>query len=226
MGTLRKLQLEIDRTLKKVTEGLQIFDDYLDQLQGTDNTNQKEKHEANLKTEIKKLQRYRDQVKTWIAGGEIKDKEALTTARKDIERRMEQFKVCEKEAKTKAYSREGLGAASRLDPRDRARQEMREWLVATVEALTTALEECEAELEELGPTGRPKKGKVPPRTARLEETCSRHRAHVARCEQLLRLLDNEGVGAEELEAVKDSVDDYLARGSESWDEFADPDDAY
>lgn len=27
MGTLRKLQTEIDKTLKKVSEGLQIFDD-------------------------------------------------------------------------------------------------------------------------------------------------------------------------------------------------------
>jgi CCR4-NOT transcription complex subunit 3 len=35
------------------------------QLYSTDNSNQREKHEANLKTEIKKLQRYRDQIKTW-----------------------------------------------------------------------------------------------------------------------------------------------------------------
>lgn len=36
-----------------------------EQLYATDNANQKEKHEGNLKTEIKKLQRYRDQIKTW-----------------------------------------------------------------------------------------------------------------------------------------------------------------
>jgi hypothetical protein len=39
------------------------------QLYATDNANQKEKHEANLKTEIKKLQRYRDQIKTWCVTG-------------------------------------------------------------------------------------------------------------------------------------------------------------
>ena len=39
------------------------------QLYATDNANQKEKHEANLKTEIKKLQRYRDQIKTWWVPG-------------------------------------------------------------------------------------------------------------------------------------------------------------
>jgi CCR4-NOT transcriptional regulation complex NOT5 subunit len=36
--------------------------------------NQKEKFEADLKKEIKKLQRYRDQIKTWIQSSEIKDK--------------------------------------------------------------------------------------------------------------------------------------------------------
>lgn len=45
---------------------LQVYD--------TDNANQKEKFEADLKKEIKKLQRYRDQIKTWIQSSEIKDK--------------------------------------------------------------------------------------------------------------------------------------------------------
>ena len=45
---------------------LQVYD--------SDNVNQKEKFEADLKKEIKKLQRYRDQIKTWIQSSEIKDK--------------------------------------------------------------------------------------------------------------------------------------------------------
>lgn len=44
------------------------------QVYDTDNVNQKEKFEADLKKEIKKLQRYRDQIKTWIQSSEIKDK--------------------------------------------------------------------------------------------------------------------------------------------------------
>jgi len=35
--------------------------------------------------------------------------QALMDARKQIEREMERFKVCEKETKTKAFSKEGLG---------------------------------------------------------------------------------------------------------------------
>ena len=47
------------------------------QVYDTDNANQKEKFEADLKKEIKKLQRYRDQIKTWIQSSEIKDKKVL-----------------------------------------------------------------------------------------------------------------------------------------------------
>ena len=32
--------------------------------------------------------------------------------------KMEAFKICEKETKTKAYSKEGLAQASKLDPRE------------------------------------------------------------------------------------------------------------
>jgi CCR4-NOT transcription complex subunit 3 len=42
----------------------------------------KEKYESDLKKEIKKLQRFRDQIKTWIASNEIKDKTQLIEQRK------------------------------------------------------------------------------------------------------------------------------------------------
>ena len=40
----------------------------------SENANQKEKYESDLKKEIKKLQRYRDQIKTWI-GAATTDRE-------------------------------------------------------------------------------------------------------------------------------------------------------
>jgi CCR4-NOT transcription complex subunit 3 len=109
MGASRKLQGEIDKVLKKVQEGVDVFDSIWNKVYDTENANQKEKFESDLKKEIKKLQRYRDQIKTWIQLSEIKDKQALLDARKLIEREMERFKVCEKETKTKAFSKEGLG---------------------------------------------------------------------------------------------------------------------
>ena len=71
-----------------------------------------------------------------ISGTDIKDKSDLMKARKDVERQMERFKVCEKEMKTKAFSKEGLGQAAKLDPREKARNEMRDWINETVDKLT------------------------------------------------------------------------------------------
>lgn len=48
---------------------------------------------------------------------------------------MERFKVVERETKTKAYSKEGLGAAQKLDPAQKEREEMSSWLVSSIDAL-------------------------------------------------------------------------------------------
>jgi len=41
---------------------------------------------------------------------------------------MERFKVIERETKTKAYSKEGLGAATKVDPKEREKEEITIWL--------------------------------------------------------------------------------------------------
>ena len=45
-----------------------------------------------MKREIKKLQKYRDQVKSFIASNEVKSKQPLVDQRKLIETKMEAFK--------------------------------------------------------------------------------------------------------------------------------------
>lgn len=76
---------EIDRTLKKVAEGVELFESIYDKMQASTNQTQKEKLEVDLKTQIKKLQRLRDQIKTWVASNDIKDKTALLDNRRLIE---------------------------------------------------------------------------------------------------------------------------------------------
>ena len=76
---------EIDRCMKKVAEGVEKFQDTWQKVHHASNTNQKEKYEEDLKKEIKKLQRLRDQIKTWIASPDIKDKSTLMEKRKLIE---------------------------------------------------------------------------------------------------------------------------------------------
>ena len=83
--TSRKLQQDIDKNSKKVVEGIQAFEGIYDKIYQTTNASQKEKLEDALKREIKKLQRLRDQIKTWAAGNEVKDKKPLLEQRKAIE---------------------------------------------------------------------------------------------------------------------------------------------
>ena len=76
---------EIDRCVKKVNEGVEKFEETWQKVHNASNSNQKEKYEDDLKKEIKKLQRLRDQIKTWIASASINDKSLLLEKRKLIE---------------------------------------------------------------------------------------------------------------------------------------------
>ena len=78
-------QIEIDKTFKKVAEGVTAFEATYDKIQTTSNASQKEKLEDALKKEIKKLQRSRDQIKVWAQMNDIKDKKPLLDHRKLIE---------------------------------------------------------------------------------------------------------------------------------------------
>ena len=81
----RKLQQEVDKCFKKVDEGVEEFTSIYEKLHESTNPAQKEKLEDNLKREIKKLQRLRDQIKTWAASNDVKDKGPLMEKRKLIE---------------------------------------------------------------------------------------------------------------------------------------------
>lgn len=83
--TSRKTQQEIDKTFKKVAEGIATFEGIYEKIKSTSNPTQRDKLEENLKREIKKLQRFRDQIKTWAAGNEVKDKTPLLEQRRAIE---------------------------------------------------------------------------------------------------------------------------------------------
>lgn len=83
--TSRKTQQEIDKTFKKVAEGIVTFEGIYEKIRSTTNHTQRDKLEENLKREIKKLQRYRDQIKSWASGNEVKDKGPLLEQRRAIE---------------------------------------------------------------------------------------------------------------------------------------------
>ncbi|KAM3873124.1 CCR4-NOT transcription complex subunit 3a isoform 2-T2 [Diretmus argenteus] len=211
MADKRKLQGEIDRCLKKVAEGVEQFEDIWQKLHNAANANQKEKYEADLKKEIKKLQRLRDQIKTWVASNEIKDKRQLVENRKLIETQMERFKVVERETKTKAYSKEGLGLAQKVDPAQREKEETGQWLTNTIDTLNMQVDQFESEVESLSVQTRKKKGdkEKQDRIEELKRLIERHRFHIRMLETILRMLDNDSVQVDCIQKIKDDVEYYI-----------------
>jgi len=206
MAANRKLQSEIDRTLKKVQEGVEIFDEIWEKVYGAQNQNQKEKFESELKSQIKKLQRYRDDIKTWITNSDIKDKRPLTDARKQIETEMERFKVCEKEFKTKAFSKEGLSQAPKEDPKEKEKNKIRKWISEKLETITSQVDVYEVEIESLASST--KKKKKDNSAQKWEDLIERCRVHEAKLELVLRAVDNDTLSADDVEPIMEQVD-YL-----------------
>ncbi|KAJ7477074.1 Not1 N-terminal domain, CCR4-Not complex component-domain-containing protein [Mycena galericulata] len=212
----RKLQTEIDRTLKKVSEGVELFESIYDKMQASTNQAQKEKLELELKSQIKKLQRLRDQIKTWVASNDIKDKTQLLDNRKLIETQMEKFKACEKEMKTKAFSKEGLIQAAKLDPKEQEKEEATLWLQTQVEELQMQVEQSEAEIETLHGAGK-KKNKSGTTAGRLEELeglNERRKWHISRLEIVLRLLNNGSMPTEKVLGLKEDVQYFVESNTE------------
>uniref|UniRef100_A0A3Q1CRY8 CCR4-NOT transcription complex subunit 3 n=1 Tax=Amphiprion ocellaris TaxID=80972 RepID=A0A3Q1CRY8_AMPOC len=208
---LDRIKCEIDRCLKKVAEGVEQFEDIWQKLHNAANANQKEKYEADLKKEIKKLQRLRDQIKTWVASNEIKDKRQLVENRKLIETQMERFKIVERETKTKAYSKEGLGLAQKVDPAQREKEEVGTWLTNTIDTLNMQVDQFESEVESLSVQTRKKKGdkEKQDRIEELKKFIEKHRYHIRMLETILRMLDNDSVQVEAIRKIKDDVEYYL-----------------
>lgn len=210
----RKLQQEIDKCFKKVAEGVAEFDAIYEKIEQSNNPAQKEKLEDNLKREIKKLQRLRDQIKTWAASNDIKDKAPLLEHRKLIETQMERFKAVEKAMKTKAYSKEGLSAAAKLDPKEQAKVEAGEFLSSMVDELEQQIEALEAEGESIQATM--KKGKnqasKADRMATIERIIERHKWHQGKLELIRRSLDNGGVETEQVNDLEESIRYYVTDG--------------
>ncbi|CAG8590058.1 1457_t:CDS:10 [Paraglomus brasilianum] len=206
----RKLQTEIDRVLKKVAEGVESFEGIFEKIQSTSNANQKEKLEQDLKKDIKKLQRHRDQIKTWISSNDIKDKKALIDNRRLIEQQMEKFKACEKEMKTKAYSKEGLSQSAKMDPKEKEKLETTAWLSDMVDQLALQIEAAEAKAESLHAVikkGRKDQQKLEDLNE-AENLVERHKWHTGRLELILRLLENGNITTEQVLDIQEDIKYY------------------
>lgn len=214
----------MDRVFKRVAEGVTIFDSIYEKLKTTENHSQKEKLESDLKREIKKLQRLRDQIKTWIGSNEIKDKKQLMEQRKLIETEMERFKACEKEMKTKAYSKEGLTNSLKLDPKEKKKVETSDFVSTMMEELEHQVEALEAEQETLQAKKNRKDTSKQERLSEIDESLERHKWHIDRLEIILRKLENGDVSPEAIENIREDIKYYVESNQEV--DFAEDDEIY
>ncbi|ESN98451.1 hypothetical protein HELRODRAFT_113765 [Helobdella robusta] len=209
-----KLSGEIDRTLKKIVEGIEVFDDMWAKVHSAVNCNVKEKHEAELKKEIKKLQRLRDFVKSWITSNDIKDKNVLLEHKKLIENKMEQFKVIERETKTKAYSTVGLGTAVKVDPKEKEKDDIRMWLSNQIDALNIQVDQIESSIEAIISKKKKLDSEKQEQVDNYRCHLEQHRFHIGRLELTMRLVDNDALDISLINKIKESVEYYVSLGSD------------
>lgn len=129
---------------------------------------------------------------------------------------MERFKVLERETKTKAYSKEGLGAAQKQDPAQREKDEMMQWLNDSIDKLNLQVDGFETEIEvallalRKKKTDKDKLDKIDNAKLYLEK----HRYHIAQLEMLLRMLDNQTVTVDAIKDIKDDIEYYITENQE------------
>jgi CCR4-NOT transcription complex subunit 3 len=133
-----------------------------------------------------------------------------------MSKQMEKFKAVEKEMKTKAFSKEGLSAAAKLDPKEKEKLEICDFLGEMVEELERQIEVTEAEAETL--QANMKKGKKDTakadRIAELERMAERHKWHQGKLELLLRSLENGGVDTDQVKDIEDGIKYYVENNQE------------
>lgn len=207
----RKLQQEFDKLQKKVAEGLQQYEDIYEKVALTDNSNQKEKLEGDLRKEIKKLQRCRDQVKQWLGDSSNKlDKNVLQDNRSRIENAMERFKEVEKVSKMKQFSNEGLEMQAKLGARglDEAKKnDASRYITEVLDELNRQNELLSGELSQM--SHKKKLSAVQQAIDELTEKAERNNTHIRKLELILRNLENDRLEPERIDDIRDDLDYYV-----------------
>jgi CCR4-NOT transcription complex subunit 3 len=139
---------------------------------------------------------------------------------------MEKFKAVEKAMKTKAYSKEGLSAATKLDPKERAKADACDFLGNMVEELERQIETLEAEGESIQATM--KKGKSQAakadRMAEIDRITERHKWHQGKLELIKRALENGHLETEQVMDLEESIKYYVSDGMN--DDFMEDEEMY
>lgn len=122
--------------------------------------------------------------------------------------------MVERETKTKAYSKEGLGAAQKLDPAQREKEGISNWLTKNINKLQVQVDGFESEFEKLVTKKKRLDKEKQDRMDELRGKLERHKFHISKLETLLRMLDNDGVEVEQIKRIQDDVEYYIESSQE------------
>ena len=117
---------------------------------------------------------------------------------------MERFKALEKEMKMKAYSKEGLSASQKLDPAEKAKRDVIDWIGTTVDELSRQIEQTEAEMEAVQ-GGSKKKKAMGEKLSELEELNERRVWHNSKLEIVQRMLENGQLSVDQVEVIQEDI---------------------
>lgn len=139
---------------------------------------------------------------------------------------MERFKACEKEMKTKAYSKEGLTNSLRLDPREKEKVSSANFITSMLEELERQIEGLETEQEMTQSSM--KRGKKDSlkleRISQLEQSLERHRWHQDRLERALRKLENGNLSPDSINNIQEDIRYYVESNLDP--DFAEDEEIY
>src|SRR3569833_374380 len=139
---------------------------------------------------------------------------------------MERFKAVEKAMKTKAYSKEGLSAGPKLDPKEQAKMEASDFLNTMLDEIEQQIETLEADGEAIQATMKKGKshGAKADRMAEIERVIERHKWHQGKLELIRRSLENGGLEPEQVTELDEGIRYYVQENQN--DDFMEDDTMY
>merc|ERR1711971_1023328 len=148
----------------------------------------------------------------------IKDKSKLSAMRSLIEERMESFKKCEKETKTKPYSKEALRlkmeqAAAEANALSEEQQEASDWLEDQIDLLQSQNDKLDEEIDKLQNKSTRKKRKKHDNEneemSKMTERLEKNKWHVMQLKRCQDRIVQDEVDPMLYEEIRDDVEYYI-----------------
>lgn len=210
-----------------------MFNYYYTRHEASQSDLQRDKLETDLKKEVKKLQKYRDQIKTWQLNEALEASivpARLQEHRRLVEEAMEQYKDVEKLSKMKSYLNQliMLAALEQDENRNLGREGVAavQFLATCIEELGEQNEQLEAEYDRLSQKKTTRKNllQYEERKQEIDAFTTRNNFHIERLEHTIRFLKRGRVPAEMVTMIQDDISFYIESNQEP--DFVDDETLY